>query len=131
MNLSTEQKTAIINRLLDYVCGECSAIDTECAFDESFDSLNEDSLPPWLSHLSPSAVFKEMCPTDYRCAVADYSGTNTDWTEVRGELYELAKLEESRDAFVAELRDEMDEARAEVTPNGRPNRKPRTATPTA
>jgi hypothetical protein len=111
--LSPEQKTALIDRLLDHVTSECNSIDMEQRFRDLLDECYSfDSVGGPFVHLLPSRVLEEMSPTDFRCGVADMD--TSGMVEIREEHYDHSEVEESRDEFVSDLRNELKEAEAEL-----------------
>ena len=107
--LSPFALTALITRLTDHVIAECSAVDVEARFDDLVDELNRENLTGPFEYLRPSAVMKEMMPTDYRCGVADMTGTDDTLREIRGEYYDEKDVESARESFVADLQKELDD----------------------
>lgn len=110
--LSPEALAALIARLTDHVVAECSAVDTEARFDAMFDETHE--VPDWLPGNSAARLLRECCPTDYRCGVADMTGTDDTLREIRGEYYDEKGVEAARESFVDELREELAKAEKEL-----------------
>lgn len=55
---------------------------------------------------SPSKIVEELSPTDFRCGVADMTGTDEQLTEIDGEYYNTDEVDEIRDAVESENGDE-------------------------
>lgn len=112
--LTPDQYADLITRLTDHVVNNCTAVDVEARFDDLVNDIHRDCLTGPFAFLSPAAVMKEMMPTDYRCGVADMTGTDDTLREIRGEYYDEDKVEEARASFVAALRAELDDAERDL-----------------
>jgi len=94
----------IIAKLLAHIESECSAVDREAVFDQCLDECYSfDSVGGPFAGMCPSSVLKEVDPIAHRCGVNDYFGTDDSYTEVAGETYLHADLEEARESFIEDL----------------------------
>lgn len=94
----------IIKQLIDHVTTECNAVDTEARYDEMIDDCYsfKDVGGPF-KYLRPSLVLAECLPTDYRCGLADYTGTDDDMYEIGDKYYDCREVEKERDNFADEI----------------------------
>ncbi len=100
----------LISALLDHVCANCTPVDIEVAFDEMLrETYSFASVGGPFDMMDPATVLREMDPTAYRCGCADWADAE-GLVEVRGEQYRPADLEEAKEAFIDEKRDELAKA---------------------
>ncbi len=111
MKIQTE---TIIDKLEAHIVAECETVDVEAAFKAMLDecySFAKVGGP--FAYLSPSRVLEELCPTDFRCGVADYSDS-LETTEIRGDEYNNREVDKAKEEFIDALRDELTELEAEL-----------------
>jgi len=108
-------KSEIIQKLIAHVTAECGAVDVEARFDDMLDELYSfDSVGGPFQYLTPSNVLKEMLPTDYRCGVADYTGTEENLVEIGNEYYDKADVDAARDEFTGNLDEQIADLEKEI-----------------
>lgn len=104
----------IIEKLIEHVVSECSAIDIEKRYN---DTLNEiysfESVGGPFEHMQPSDVLKEMDPTAYRCGMADWSDGES-YTEIGSDYYDQDEVEKARDSFLDELDSQISDLESEI-----------------
>lgn len=113
-SLTPAQKAALILALTEHVKSECSVVDMEQRFRDMLDECYSfDKIGGPFAYMSPSRVLEEVDPTAFRCGVSDQSDSENVY-EIEGEYYDVSKVDEARDEFVADLQSELDEAQAEL-----------------
>jgi hypothetical protein len=108
-------KNPIIEKLIEHIESECSAIDQEKMYDDMLDECYsfEKVGGPFESML-PSQVLLEVDPTAYRVGMADYFGTSDDYFEVGNNLYDKDEVEKARDSFVEDLESSEADLESEI-----------------
>ncbi len=100
--------------MLDYIEGECKAVDREERFDQMLDECYSfDSVGGPFEHMSPSSVLKEVDPIAYRCGVNDWADSER-WYEIGSDYYDSDEVHKARDEFIDELESELSELEDEL-----------------
>lgn len=93
MTKTTKQIEELIEKR---VKEELDPIDVEQRYRELLDECYPEVKIGYATY-SPSKIVEELSPTDFRCGVADMTGTDEQLTEVAGDYYdtdEVAKIRE-------------------------------------
>lgn len=115
--LSPEAFASLMVRLNSHVISECREVDVGSSYDEMLDDCYSlDKVGGPFSGMSASRVLREVDPVCYRCGMSDYLESQRDqWVEIEGNHYEAREAEEAKEAFLDELRNDLEEIESEIT----------------